>query len=83
MKNIKLVCPNLSQYIENTYQDAAQLYIAGGNGEFLYSSEGTTHGDNIAMAFYALSTVPIIKQLQNVDDDIKVEPVKQVWFADD
>ena len=83
MKNIKLVCPNLSQYIENTYQDAAQLYIAGGSGEFLYSSEGTTQGDNIAMAFYALNTVPIIKQPQNVDDDIEAEPVKQVWFADD
>ena len=35
------------------------------------------------MAFYALSTVPIIKLLQNVDDDIKAEPVKQVWFAGD
>ena len=84
MKNIQLVCPNLSQYIENTYQDAARLYIAGGSsGKFLYSSEGTTQEDNIAMAFYALSTVPIIKQLQNVDDDIIAEPVKQVWFADD
>ena len=83
MKNIQLVCPNLPQYIENTYQDAARLYIAGGSGEFLYSLEGTTQGDNIAMAFYALSTVPIIKQLQIVDDDIIAEPVKQVWFADD
>ena len=35
------------------------------------------------MAFYALSTVPIIKQLQNADNNIKAEPVKQVWFADD
>ena len=83
MKNIKLVCSNLSQYIENMYQDAARLYIAGGSGEFLYSSEGTTQGNNIAMAFYTHSTVPIIKQLQNVDDDIKAEPVEQVWFADD
>ena len=31
MKNIKLVCLNLSHYIENTYQDAARLYIAGGS----------------------------------------------------
>ena len=83
MKNIQLVCPNLSQYIENTYQDAARLYIAGGSGEFLYSSEGLTQGNNIAMAFYALGTVPIIRQLHNVDDDIIAEPVKQVWFADD
>ena len=35
------------------------------------------------MAYYALNTVPIIEQLQNVDDDIKAELVKQVWFADD
>ena len=35
------------------------------------------------MVFCALSAKPNTKQLQNVDDEIKAEPVKQVWFADD
>ena len=35
------------------------------------------------MVFCALSAEPNTKQLQNVDDKIKAEPVKQVWFADD
>ena len=42
MKSIQFVCPNLSQYIEITQDEVAQLYIAGGNGEFLHSLECTT-----------------------------------------
>ena len=42
----------------------------------LYSSEGTTQGDPLAMPMYALATIPLIKKLQPVD-------VKQVWYADD
>ena len=39
----------------------------------LYSSEGTTQGDPLAMPMYALATIPLIKKLQSVD-------VKQVWY---
>ena len=45
-------------------------------GSVLYSSEGTTQGDPLAMPMYALATIPLIKKLQSVD-------VKQVWYADD
>ena len=46
LKNVKILCPNIAQYTENTYKQPSPLYIAGGNGEFISSEEGTTQGDN-------------------------------------
>ena len=45
------------------------------DGETLLSREGTTQGDPLAMAMYAIATVPLIERLQ--------QHVTQVWFADD
>ena len=43
------------------------------DGDVLYSEEGTTQGDPLAI--YALATVHLIKKL--------TAPVTQVWYADD
>ena len=48
------------------------------DGEVLYSSEGTTRGDLLAMPMYALATIPLIKKLQ-----CHLADVSQVWYADD
>ena len=40
--------------------------------------EGTTQGDTLAMAFYGISTKPILISLST-----RVREVSQVWFADD
>ena len=63
LRNVKILCPNIAQYIKNTgtYKQPSRLYIAGGNRKFILSEEGTTPEDNCAMAFYAISTVPILK----------------------
>ena len=45
-------------------------------GETLLSQEGTTQGDPLAMAMYALATVPLI-------DKVKTNGLRQVWYADD
>ena len=78
--NVKILCPNIAQYIENTYKQPSRLYITGGNGEFILSEEGTAQGDNCAMAFYVISTVPILKHLH---DSTLCDSVWQAWFADD
>ena len=52
------------------------MFIPGG-GEIL-SSEGTTQGDPLGMAMYALAIKPLINELHNSCDK-----ANQVWFADD
>ena len=56
----------------NTYRDPACLFVEGG---VLCSEKGTTQEDHLAIPFYALASVPLIKKLTN--------NVIQVWYADD
>ena len=73
LHNIQQLCPSLSKSIINTYREDSQLFI---DGSTLYSQEGTTQGDPLAMAMYAIAITPLIHQLE--DDGIK-----QAWYADD
>ena len=45
------------------------------DGDTLFSEEGTTQGDPLAMPMYALATIPLIQRLQG--------DLNQVWYADD
>ena len=72
LANIASICPAFSRILINTYRNNAKLFVGG---ETILSQEGTTQGDPLAMAMYALALVPMITRLGNV--------VKQVWYADD
>ena len=74
--NIQIICPPFSTILINTYRAPSKLFITG--GKRLLSQEGTTQGDNLAIAFYGLATIP----LQNILR-INIPSVKQVWPADD
>ena len=71
--NIHFVCPVLARFANNCYRSPSRLFVTGGLE--LSSSEGTTQGDPLSMPFYALSLVPLIRELNG--------SVKQVWYADD
>ena len=71
--NIKHLCPALSKVLINTYREHIYLFI---DGESITSQEGTTQGDPLAMAMYAVAITPLIHRVAN-------ENMKQVWFADD
>ena len=73
LRNIQQLCPALSKVLTNTYREDIPLFI---DGEVLLSQEGTTQGDPLAMAMYAIAIVPLINRLK---DSVN----KQVWFADD
>ena len=69
--NIRFKCPPLATTLINTYRSPTELFI---ENNVIWSCEGTTQGDPLAMPFYALSTLPLIE---------KLPPTNQVWYADD
>ncbi len=73
LHNIRIICPAFSTILINTYRSHIKLLMQG--GEHIFSEEGTTQGDPLAMAMYALGIYPLITQLCG--------PARQVWFADD
>ena len=69
--------PRGCRYLFNTYKAWATLVVSGSSSAVLYSREGTTQGDPLSMAFYALGVLPLIVQLKDLDKWI------QIWYADD
>ena len=76
LHNIQALCPAVATVPNNTYQVPIKLIILG-EGK-IESSEGTTQGDPLAMAMYALAIRPLIDRLGDL-----THGMKQVWFADD
>ena len=73
LHNIQHLCPTLSTILINIYREATELFV---DGTVLFSEEGTTQGDPLAMPMYALATIPLISRLGESSD-------VQVWYADD
>ena len=75
LHNVQALCPAIGTCVTNFYRSSAELFVGG---ETILSSEGTTQGDPLSMAIYALATIPLINQAQAAAED-----VTQCWFADD
>ena len=71
--NIRYLCPAIAVALINCYRDEASLFVGG---ETLFSREGTTQGDPLAMSMFALATVPLINA-------VATKNTTQAWFADD
>ena len=56
--NCDKICPAMSCVLINTYCDNFQLFV---DGDCVMSKEGTTQGDPLAMAVYAIGTQPLIR----------------------
>ena len=74
--NISRLCPSISKFVENTYNTPPRLVLT--ETQEIESSEGTTQGDPIAMAIYALGLSVLQKQVHH-----EKTKIKQVAFADD
>ena len=72
LQNIRRTCPIIARILINTYRNPTELFM---DGDSLWSQEGTTQGDPLAMAMYGLATIPLIRRLD--------AHCKQVWYADD
>jgi len=58
--NIRALCPPLAPVLINTYRCNGLLFVGG---EVLLSAEGTTQGDPLAMAFYAIAVTPLLRKV--------------------
>ena len=74
LRNIRALCPSVATALINTYWRDIEPFV---DGSTLYSQEGTTQGDPLAMSMYALALLPLIEKT-NPDSDII-----QTWYADD
>ena len=72
LANTLRLCRPLATVLINTYREPTELFVGG---EVLFSREGTTQGDPLAMAMYAIATVPLINKLRG--------NATQIWYADD
>ena len=72
MINCEAICPAMSHVLINTYRSNSWLFV---DGKSMLSKEGTTQGDPLVMAMYAIGTQPLIHRLDGV--------AKQVWYAND
>ena len=75
--NVKILCPEISNYVYNSYCQPARLFVTG--GKEIQSMEGTTQGDPIAMPIYGISIIPLLNSLKEISD----EDMKQQAYADD
>ena len=60
LHNILLNCPSFAKVLINTYRNDSQLFA---DGETLFCMEGMTQGEPLAMAMYAIDTLPLIRRL--------------------
>ena len=57
LHNVCIICPSLAQTLINTYRATVRLFVTG--SDEIASTEGTTQGDPLAMAMYALAITPL------------------------
>ena len=74
LRNIRALCPPIATALINTYRRDVELFV---DGSTLYSQEGTTQGDPLAMPMYALALLPLIDKVNPASSVI------QTWYADD
>ena len=66
--NIQRSCPPIYQFLKNSYHSPSKLHL--GDGTLLYSEEGVTQGDPLAMAMYSLATRNMIQSLNCTEEII-------------
>ena len=76
LHNFQITCPPFSTIMINTYRQPSRMIVLGASN--IFSAEGTTQGDNLAMPFYAFGTSILLYQLRQTTPN-----VKQTWLADD
>ena len=80
LHNISILCPAISTFVPNCYTTPARLFVIGGTE--IRSNEGTTQGDPVAMAIYAIGITPLIMMMIELVTT-RCDDIKMIAFADD
>ena len=67
LRNIEKLCPSLYHSISNWYREPSNLFI---NKQTIFSQEGTTQGEPLAMSMYGIA---IIHSIELLDDCFTVQ----------
>jgi len=78
---IGIICPEISTYVINCYTKPSRLFVIG--GVELRSEKGTTQGDPIAMAVYAIAAMPLLLMVLEITDNLLGIRTKSEAYADD
>ena len=81
LHNISYICPAISVFVKNCYNSPARLFIIG--GKELKSNEGTTQGDPVSMAIYAIGVIPLINMLIDIVVISTESQVSVLAYVDD
>ena len=73
LENIRICCPALFNAVKNSYSSPSPLYV---NGTTLWSEEGTTQGDPLAMCMYGVAILPLIQKISKLN-------VIHKWYVED
>ena len=74
--NIRKFWPSCARFVFNTNRGLSVLVLRG-HSEFLFSREGITWGDPLAMFIYVTGTLSLIHSLEDICRWM------QLWYADD
>ena len=80
LHNVAIICPVIALYVKNCYCLHSRHFIIG--GKEIRSCEGTTQGDPIAMAVYAIAIIPMILMIVDITSKID-DSTKTAAYADD
>ena len=75
LHNIGITCPVIAIFVRNSYTVPTRLFVIGGTE--IQSEEGTTQGDPLGMAIYAIGTTPLLDLLAESTEE------RETAFADD
>ena len=64
LENIQIIFPALFNAVKNSYSSALPLYV---NGKTLWSEEGSTKGDPLAMCMYGVAILPQIQKISGLN----------------